>query len=135
MFASFQGRERERNRPCIEVGSSYGSELVCQVTAHSCWLISLRPATKGSHFHTCLPACTEHFSPYVLQNSRHSTKCSHRTLNQVRKCKQRQKLGYSGFVTNGLVLSHPFVLQSSRCTKIKRVNKCVHSELRHTQHN
>jgi hypothetical protein len=87
-----------------------GSEFVCQVTATG------RPTAAG-----CCRNGRLSF-PYVPQLNTflltpfrsHCTKCSQRTTKQVRKSKQRQKFRYSGSITNKLILSHPFVVQSSR---------------------
>ena len=64
MFALF--RDRERNRPCIEVGSSCGSELVCQVTETG-WPTAERqisPQTAGITIYTTYYIYTYHNSTH-----------------------------------------------------------------------
>jgi hypothetical protein len=87
-----------------------GSEVVCQVTA------TVRPTAAGcSRYGRLSFPYVPQLNSFPLTSFRsHCKTFSQRTLNQVRKSKQRQKFGYSASVTKKLILSHPFVVQSSR---------------------
>jgi len=91
-----------------------GSEFVCQVTATGLVDPPLPAAGCSRYGRLSIPYVPQ-LNTFLSTSFRsHCTKCSQITLNQVRKSKQRHKFGYFGSATNKLILSHPFVVQSSR---------------------